>query len=142
MTPQLLELEFTETVVSANSDRAAAVVSELRALGVRIAVDDFGTGYNSLETLRYYVIDTLKLDRCFVTNIVDNHVDRAIASAVITAAHALGSRVVAEGIETAAQLTALITLGSDCGQGFLFSKPLSAEQFGELLKLGSSLAAA
>ena len=142
LAPWLLELEFTETAVSANSDRAAAVVSELRALGVRIAVDDFGTGYNSLEMLRHYAVDTLKLDRCFVTNIVENHVDRAIASAVITAAQALGARVVAEGIETAEQLTALITLGSHCGQGFLLSKPLSPEHFGEFLKVGRWLTAA
>ena len=98
LAPELLEIELTETALSANIEHNAAVVKELRALGVRIAVDDFGIGYNSLATLRSYAVDTLKLDMCFVTHIVENPVDRAIASAVITAAHALGARVVAEGI--------------------------------------------
>ena len=142
LAPELLELELTETAISANVEGDAAVVKELRALGVRIAVDDFGTGYNSLATLRHYAVDTLKLDMCFVTDIVDNAVDRAIASAVITAAHALGARVVAEGIETPAQLATLVALHSDCGQGYLFSKPLSAERFGLLLLASGSLAAA
>src|ERR1700682_6387048 len=113
--------------MSANIERNAAVVKELRALGVRIAVDDFGTGYNSLATLRHYVVDTLKLDMCFVTEIVQSQVDRAIAAAVITAAHSLGARVVAEGIETAEQLAELAVLQCDCGQGYLFSKPVAAE---------------
>ena len=133
MSPALLELELTETAMGTNIDRNAAVVRELRALGVRIAIDDFGTGYNSLSTLRSYAIDTLKLDRCFITEIAGSPVDRAIASAAIAAAHSLGARVVAEGIETAEQRAALIGLNCDCGQGFLFSKPLSPERFAELL---------
>ncbi len=136
LAPELLELELTETAISANIEYNAAVVKELRALGVRIAVDDFGIGYNSLATLRSYVVDTLKLDMCFVTDIVENPVDRAIASAVITAAHALGARVVAEGIETEQQLATLVALRSDCGQGYLFSKPVSAERFEQLLVAG------
>ncbi|HEX3466805.1 MAG TPA: EAL domain-containing protein [Candidatus Elarobacter sp.] len=140
--PTLLELELTETAISANIDRVAAVVNDLRALGVRIAVDDFGTGYNSLATLRWYEVDTLKLDRCFVTDITENSVDRAIASAVITAAHALGACVVAEGIETAEQLATLIALKSDFGQGYLFSKPVSPEAFAALPVSGTVLAAA
>jgi diguanylate cyclase (GGDEF)-like protein len=133
LAPELLELELTETAISANIEYNAAVVKELRALGVRIAVDDFGIGYNSLATLRSYVVDTLKLDMCFVTDIVENPVDRAIASAVITAAHALGARVVAEGIETEQQLATLVALRSDCGQGYLFSKPVSPQHFAQLL---------
>ncbi|HZX67338.1 MAG TPA: EAL domain-containing protein, partial [Candidatus Elarobacter sp.] len=103
---------------------------------------DFGTGYNSLATLRAYDVDTLKLDRCFVTDIAENPVDRAIASAVITGAHALGARVVAEGIETAEQLSALVALHSDCGQGFLFSRPVAPEQFEKLPRNRRSLVAA
>jgi diguanylate cyclase (GGDEF)-like protein len=133
LAPELLELELTETAISANIERNAEVVKELRALGVRIAVDDFGTGYNSLSTLRSCEVDTLKLDRCFVTDITDNTVDRAIASAVITAARALGARVIAEGIETAEQLATLIALQSEYGQGYLFSKPLPAFGFEQLL---------
>jgi diguanylate cyclase (GGDEF)-like protein/PAS domain S-box-containing protein len=141
LAPELLEIELTETIMSANIERNAAVVKELRALGVRIAVDDFGTGYNSLATLRYYVVDTLKLDMCFVTEIVQSQVDRAIAAAVITAAHSLGARVVAEGIETAEQLAALAVLHCDCGQGYLFSKPVSAELFEQILRSHRPLAA-
>jgi diguanylate cyclase (GGDEF)-like protein len=140
LAPELLELELTETALGVNIGRNASVVKELRTLGVRIAMDDFGTGYNSLAMLRSYVVDTLKLDMCFVTDIAKNPVDRAIAAAVITAAHALGARVVAEGIETAEQLATLVALHSDCGQGYLFSKPVSAERFEQLLP-GSALAA-
>ena len=142
LAPELLEIELTETAISANLERVASVLKELRAFGVRVAIDDFGTGYNSLATLRAYDVDTLKLDRCFVTDIAENPVDRAIASAVITAAHALGARVVAEGIETAAQLSALIALHSDCGQGFLFSRAVAPEQFEKLPRNRRSLVAA
>jgi len=139
--PELLELELTETVMSANIEHNAAVVKELRAMGVRIAVDDFGTGYNSLATLRAYEVDTLKLDMCFVTEIAKNPVDRAIAAAVITAAHSLGARVVAEGIETAEQLASLNALQCDCGQGYLFSKPVAADRFEQILRSNRSIAA-
>ena len=141
LAPDLLELELTETVMSANIERNAAVVKELRAIGVRFAVDDFGTGYNSLATLRSYEVDTLKLDRCFVTEIAQSQVDRAIAAAVITAAHSLGARVVAEGIETAEQLAALAVLHCDCAQGYLFSKPVSAELFEQIVRSDRPLAA-
>jgi diguanylate cyclase (GGDEF)-like protein len=133
LAPELLELELTETVVGTNVEGDAAVLRRLRDLGVRIAVDDFGTGYNSLATLRSFVVDTLKLDRCFVTDIADSPVDRAIASAVITAAHALGACVVAEGIETAEQLATLKALSIDFGQGYLFSRPIAPEAFAHLL---------
>lgn len=142
LAPEQLEIELTETAISANLDRVAAVLKELRASGVRVAIDDFGTGYNSLATLRAYDVDTLKLDRCFVTDIVESPVDRAIASAVITAAHALGARVVAEGIETAEQLAALVALHTDCGQGFLFSRAVAPEQFELLPRNRRSLVAA
>jgi diguanylate cyclase (GGDEF)-like protein len=140
LAPELLELELTETAITANIDHNAAVVKELRMLGVRIAIDDFGTGYNSLSTLKFFEVDTLKLDMCFVTEIAGNPVDRAIASAVITAAHALGARVVAEGIETAEQLAVLVALHSDFGQGYLFAKPVAPELF-ELLLSDRPLAA-
>ncbi len=141
LSPELLEIELTETVMSANVERNAAVVRELRSIGVCIAIDDFGTGYNSLATLRSYEIDTLKLDMCFVTDIVENAVDRAIAAAVITAAHSLGARVVAEGIETPGQLAALGALHCDCGQGYLFSKPVAAERFTSIVRADHYIAA-
>jgi EAL domain-containing protein (putative c-di-GMP-specific phosphodiesterase class I) len=135
--PELLELELTESVMTVNVERTAAVVRELHDFGVRIAIDDFGTGYNSLATLRSYVVDTLKLDMCFVVDIVKSSVDAAIASAVIAAAHGLGAKVVAEGVETAAQSAVLSALKCDAVQGFLFARPMSAEQFGELLRAES-----
>ncbi|HEX3469210.1 MAG TPA: EAL domain-containing protein [Candidatus Elarobacter sp.] len=132
--PKLLELELTETVMSTNLERTAAVVQTLRGRGVRFAIDDFGTGYNSLATLRSNVVDTLKLDMCFVANIATSAVDQAIASAVITAAHGLGAKVVAEGVETPAQRAMLASLKCDAAQGHLFARPMSHEQFGELLR--------
>ena len=134
---KLLELELTESVISINIERTAAVVKELHDLGVRIAIDDFGTGYNSLAILRSYVVDTLKLDMCFVADIAKSTVDQAIASAVITAAHALGAKVVAEGVETPAQSAVLTALKCDALQGHLFAKPMSAGAFGELLRTES-----
>ncbi len=136
--PKLLELELTESVLSPNIERTTAVVKELHELGIRIAIDDFGTGYNSLATLRSYVVDALKLDMCFVADIVKSPVDKAIASAVIAAAHALGASVIAEGVETVGQSAVLAALKCDAVQGFLFAKPMPAEQFGLLLR-GDSL---
>jgi len=124
--------------MATNIEQTAAVVRELHDLGVRIAIDDFGTGYNSLATLRSYVVDTLKLDRCFVADIAKSRVDQAIASAVITCAHGVGATVVAEGVETAAQSTVLTALKCDAVQGFLFARPMSAQQFGQLLRNESS----
>jgi predicted signal transduction protein with EAL and GGDEF domain len=134
LAPNLLELELTETVMSANIERTAAVVRELREIGVRIAIDDFGTGYNTLSILRSYVVETLKLDMCFVTDIANNVVDQAIASATITAAHRLGVTVVAEGVETVDQCTTLAGLQCDAAQGYLFAKPMPAEQFSTRLR--------
>jgi diguanylate cyclase (GGDEF)-like protein/PAS domain S-box-containing protein len=135
--PKLLELELTESVISVNIERTAAVVKELHDFGVRIAIDDFGTGYNSLAILRSYVVDTLKLDMCFVADIARSSVDQAIASAVITAAHALGAKVVAEGVETAAQSVMLSALKCDALQGYLFAKPMSAAKFSDVLRAES-----
>jgi EAL domain-containing protein (putative c-di-GMP-specific phosphodiesterase class I) len=120
--------------MSTNVERTTAVVEELRASGVRIAIDDFGTGYNSLATLRSNVVDTLKLDMCFVAGIASSPVDQAIASAVITAAHGLGAKVVAEGVETAEQRAILAKLNCDAAQGYLFARPMPAEQLAELLR--------
>jgi diguanylate cyclase (GGDEF)-like protein/PAS domain S-box-containing protein len=135
--PRLLELELTETVMSANAARTTAVVEELRASGVRIAIDDFGTGYNSLATLRTNTVDALKLDMVFVAGIASNPVDQAIASAVITAAHGLGAQVVAEGVETEAQREMLADLNCDAAQGYLFARPMQVQDFAALLYANS-----
>jgi EAL domain-containing protein (putative c-di-GMP-specific phosphodiesterase class I) len=133
LAPELLELELTETAMSTNAERTTAVIEELRGFGVRVAIDDFGTGYNTLATLRSNVVDTLKLDICFVTGIATSAVDQAIASTVITAAHGLGAKVVAEGVETLPQRAMLAKLECDAAQGFLFARPMSPAEFDVLL---------
>ena len=131
--PNLLELEITESALQADIFRTAAKVAEIRALGVGIALDDFGTGYNSLSVLRTCGFDTLKLDRSFVSDIVTNEADTIIADAVIVAAHRLGARVVAEGVETEQQRVALADLNCDDAQGYLFGAALRPADFEALL---------
>jgi len=128
----LIELEITETVLQ-TVEPSAAVLQQLRALGVRIAIDDFGTGYSSLSMLKQLPIDTLKIDRLFVRNIPEDADSRAIVSAVIAMAHTLGLRVVAEGVETQAQLAFLRDEGCDEVQGYLLGRPVPAASVARLL---------
>ncbi|HEV7204259.1 MAG TPA: EAL domain-containing protein [Jatrophihabitans sp.] len=123
-----LVVEVTETMLMQNPAQAAAVLSELRALGVRVAIDDFGTGYSSLSHLREFPIDLLKIDRSFVSPLSDpSNEGAAFVASIIRLAHDLALTTVAEGIENAAQHQALIDLGCDSAQGFLLSRPLGAE---------------
>lgn len=122
--PHWLKLEITESAIVEDPDTAAARLDELRAIGVGIAIDDFGVGYSSLSRLRQYHIDTLKLDQTFLRDIADDAIAREVAGTVIRLAHRLGMTVVAEGIETEAQCATLLELGCDCGQGFLLARPL------------------
>jgi diguanylate cyclase (GGDEF)-like protein len=131
--PALLELELTESALQADLVETARKVAEVRALGVGVALDDFGTGYNSLSVLRTCGFDTLKLDRTFVSDIVTNHADSVIAEAVIVAAHRLGARVVAEGVETEQQRATLADLHCDDAQGYLFGAALSPADFERLI---------
>jgi diguanylate cyclase (GGDEF)-like protein/PAS domain S-box-containing protein len=131
--PALLELELTESALQADLVETARKVADVRALGVGVALDDFGTGYNSLSVLRTCGFDTLKLDRTFVSDIVTNHADSVIAEAVIVAAHRLGARVVAEGVETEQQRAALADLHCDDAQGYLFGAALSPADFERLI---------
>jgi diguanylate cyclase len=128
-----LKLEITESVVMQDVELASATLGALAALGVRVAIDDFGTGYSSLAYLKRFPIQTLKIDRSFVSGIVDDPQDAAIVRSVIALANALNLTVTAEGIETAAQRARLIELGCDQGQGYLFGRPLSAELTDALL---------
>jgi len=128
-----IELELTETVLQ-KVESSAAVLERLRALGVRIAIDDFGTGYSSLGLLKHLPIDALKVDRMFVRNLADDADSQAIVRAVISMAHALGLRVVAEGVETAAQLQCLREQNCDEVQGFLLGLPLRPQEMEALLK--------
>jgi diguanylate cyclase (GGDEF)-like protein len=122
-----LEIELTESHVAADFARTNEVFRELRAGGVRVAIDDFGTGYSSLVYLHDLTFDTLKIDRAFVTGL-PHQASVAIIEAVVTVAHALGKRVVAEGVELEAQEKWLRDLGCDIGQGFLFSRPAESTQ--------------
>jgi len=124
--PELLLIELTETTMLADSDSSATVMAELEALGVRISIDDFGTGYSSLSYLRRIPAHVLKIDRSFVLDVDRDPTSRAIVGAVVSMGHALGLRVVAEGVERAAQRDTLAELGCDAAQGYLFGAPAPA----------------
>jgi len=134
---QTLELEVTESVAMQSVERMIQTLTSLKELGVRVAIDDFGTGYSSLYALRTLPIDTLKIDKSFVSGIATNHSDAAITSTILAVANALGLHVVAEGVETTDQLDILTSLGCTLMQGFLFSPPVPPEGIPDLL--GESL---
>ncbi|WP_317205138.1 EAL domain-containing protein [Janthinobacterium sp.] len=137
---ELLELELTETSLMANTERTIASLRNLRRRGVQISVDDFGTGYSSLAYLRRFPIDKLKIDIAFIRDVTSNPDDAAIVRAIISMAHSLNLVVVAEGVETEAQLNHLRRQRCDQIQGYYFSRPLSAERMDALLRLGTTLA--
>ena len=132
--PALLELEITESAAMHDAKATSATLHKLKALGVRIAIDDFGTGYSSLSYLKRFPIDSLKIDRSFVTELPGNQEDASIAQAVITMAHALRLKVVAEGVENDAQLEFLAAHTCDEMQGYYFSHPLPAAVCMQFLK--------
>jgi len=125
--PKYLQLEITESMTM-NIDQITQLLHELKAIGIQIAVDDFGTGYSSLSYLKDFPIDCLKIDRAFVRNIQHNPNDEALVSMILSMAKHLRLKVVAEGIEEVEQLAFLINGGCDYIQGYLFSKPISAEE--------------
>jgi len=127
--PELLDIEITESTAMQNADVSLAVMKRLRQMGVRISIDDFGTGYSSLSYLKRFPIDTVKIDQNFVRDLSDASNDGAIITAVISMARALNLRVVAEGVETEAQLAFLRRENCEVVQGFLHSKPVSAAEF-------------
>lgn len=129
--PRALQIEVTETALVTDIEKTHQSLSALRAVGIRIAIDDFGTGYNSLANLRYSVIDALKIDRSFITDIAASPSDIAIAGAVVSAGRSLGVRVVAEGVETEEHYNTLRRLGCNDAQGYWFSEPIEADQFEE-----------
>jgi diguanylate cyclase (GGDEF)-like protein len=118
-----LELELTESSIMENPESAAEILREIRNLGISVAIDDFGTGYSSMGYLKRFCVDTLKIDRSFVQGVATDTHDAAMVRAMITLAHDLDLRVVAEGIENEAELAFLNQLRCDEGQGYLFSKP-------------------
>lgn len=130
----LLELEITESAIMSDPQRAFAILTELRELGVQLSIDDFGTGYSSLAYLQRLQVDRLKIDRSFVENLAIDHGSRAIVSSTIQLAHALDLEVVAEGIETRAQHDILVDLGCDYGQGYLYARGMRAAEVGPWLR--------
>jgi diguanylate cyclase (GGDEF)-like protein/PAS domain S-box-containing protein len=133
LTPHLLELELTETFLMQDSSSTAMVLRSLKDLGVRLALDDFGTGYSSLSHLKGFPIDTLKIDRAFVNELTTNADDASIVRAVITLGKSLQIRVVAEGVESAAQLARLQDYQCPEGQGFYFGRPVAGDELVQLL---------
>lgn len=132
-----LEIELTENVLMSNFDHNIVQINRMKELGVQIALDDFGTGYSSFSHLTRIPINTLKIDKSFITGICDNENDTYIAGAIITLAHQLGITVIAEGVETIEQLRILQNQKCDVLQGYFFSRPIPEEDFVELLKINS-----
>jgi diguanylate cyclase (GGDEF)-like protein len=132
-----LTLELTETALLANSDQVHDRLNALKQLGIRIAIDDFGTGYSSLAYLRAFPIDFLKIDRSFVNELNDHHDGQGedMIRSIIGIGHNLQLEVVAEGIERPSQLSALLAAGCNTGQGYLFAKPVPADEIPELIAL-------
>ena len=135
--PHALELEITEIAAMRDARHTARVIGALRAMGVRVAIDDFGTGYSSLSHLVRLPISTVKIDRSFVHDLASVTERAAVTAAVIALGHRLGLTVVAEGVETLAERDALRADGCDVIQGFLYSRPLPADECGELLAAGT-----
>jgi len=129
-----LHLELTEGAVMRQMEPVVSTLSQLRAMGVRICVDDFGTGYSSLGYLKRFPIDTIKIDRSFVQDVTTDQNDAAIVTTVVTMARNLNLRVIAEGVETEAQLGFLRDIECDEFQGFLVSPAVVPDEFGALVR--------
>ncbi len=133
MDPRCIDLEITETIAMADAQKSSGVLSELKALGVGLHIDDFGTGYSSLSRLLGFRVDSLKIDRVFVSRMDTDSETHEIVRVIIMLAHHLGLKVVAEGVETEAQLDLLRHLGCERAQGYLFSKPVDHQAIVKLL---------
>jgi diguanylate cyclase (GGDEF)-like protein len=129
-----LEVELTESAVMSDPEQSVAILEQLSAMGVLVSVDDFGTGYSSMSYLRRFPIDKLKIDRVFINEIASRPEDASIVRAIVSLAHSLNLKVVAEGVETPAQLDFLKTAGCDEYQGYHYSRPLPADQFQRLIR--------
>ena len=133
LAPEYLEMEITESIIMRNIDETISTLQSFRDMNLGISVDDFGTGYSSLSYLKKFPLETLKIDRSFVTDIPDDIDDVKITSAILAMARSLNLKVVAEGVETEAQARFLMQHHCDLLQGFLYSKPLPKEEFEKLL---------
>jgi EAL domain-containing protein (putative c-di-GMP-specific phosphodiesterase class I) len=131
-------LEVTEGVLMTGQQDIEQALMRLQKAGISLAMDDFGTGYSSLSYLRMYPFDVLKVDRTFVSDITDDPANRELVTASVMMAHGLGLKVVAEGVETESQLKLLHEIGCEYAQGYLFSRPVDADTFTNLLQERSS----
>ena len=132
--PKYIELELTESMLVHNTEVAIRRLNALKSLGVEIAIDDFGTGYSSLSYLQQFPFDILKIDRCFIRNITENPNNAAITKAIIEMAKTLNLKLMAEGVETEAELSFVCQQQCDGMQGYLFSRPLPSHDFAQLLR--------
>lgn len=132
--PKYLELEITESVLLQDIAATMQIIKQLKTLGIEISLDDFGTGFSSLSYLKQFPFDTLKIDQCFIRNLAADARDSAIVIAIIQMAHSLNLKVIAEGVETEAELAVLRENHCDAIQGYFFSPPVSAQEFEALLK--------
>jgi diguanylate cyclase (GGDEF)-like protein len=133
MAPSLLEIEIHESLLIRDIDKTLRILTALKALGLRIAVDDFGTGYSSLSTLQRFPLDTIKIDRSFIRDVTTQDANSSLTTAIIAMGKSLSLTVVAQGVETKEQAELLRKHACDEFQGFYFNKPVSAQQFSELL---------
>lgn len=138
--PSYLEVELTESAVMLDPEESVTILEQLSRMGVLVSVDDFGTGYSSMSYLRRFPIDKLKIDRGFISEVMTRSDDASIVRAIVSLAHSLRLKVVAEGVETGEQLDFLKSLGCDQYQGYHFSTPVSADAFEEMLRRESARA--
>jgi EAL domain-containing protein (putative c-di-GMP-specific phosphodiesterase class I) len=127
-------LEITESLLIQDADQVARRLSELKELGVRIAVDDFGTGYSSLSYLHDFPLDILKVDKLFIDSVTEGAEESALARAIIKLGHTLSLQVIAEGVEENAQASTLSMLDCDLAQGYLFARPVPAEELAMMIQ--------
>jgi EAL domain-containing protein (putative c-di-GMP-specific phosphodiesterase class I) len=129
-----IEIELTESMIMSDIEGNVRKLNEVREAGIKIAIDDFGTGYSSLSYLAQLPLDTLKVDRSFVSAMTDSPVHMAIVTTIISLARSLNLRVVAEGVETEEQANLLRLLNCDEAQGYLYSKPLPPQEIAKVLR--------
>jgi EAL domain-containing protein (putative c-di-GMP-specific phosphodiesterase class I) len=134
MAPGLLELEVNEAVLTQNMDKTVRILAHLKQIGVRIAIDNFGVGYASISKLKHLQIDTVKIDRSFIRDIVDPAMDNQRADAIIAMGRSLNLTVVAQGVETEQQADFLRQHACDEMQGFFFSKPMAVRECSQMLQ--------
>jgi PAS domain S-box-containing protein len=140
--PSCLRVEIIETIAMGDAEKSGQVLAQLKALGVRLSIDDFGTGYSSLSRLRRIPVDTLKIDRAFISNMDTDPENREIVRAIIVLAHNLGLKVVAEGTETKENINLLKQFNCEMAQGYLFSRPADEQAMSKLLASNRSAVAA